>query len=486
MAKWSTLPPETLIYQADQMAFLEARRRRICKKCGKEYNAPPDPVCPTCGEKGIRLFDRLSIVAGRRFGKSLMGSIAGAEEASLPSTLGWACAPTNPKLHRYVIPAFQRLIPDSWVEDWDGEFLDLRLKNKSMIHFQTLESPDQGRGQGLDWLWIDEVCELTEQHWNVIRPSLGDKLGAAFFTTSPRSYDWVYNKLVKPAELGESGYWRLFAKTSDNPKFQTPEGIAFLAQEKATMPDVMYRQEYEGGLVTFTGAIYGDAIDPQILHTDDDVRQLIPEWPTIGSWRSVLVGLDTGADHPFGAVKIVSTEKGLVVVGEYLERQKTFIEHAAAIKALGGGGSVRYAINKNERQPTIELAQYGIYCQPAENDVMSGIQRVNAWLITHQLFFAESKCPNTIQELKAYRWAETKARDGQLRQEKAYKLEDELPDALRYALQTWPVLPEPQDLSKKGRDLSGLPGEMRATIERMRRIDKPRTETQSVIGDFFA
>src|SRR6267378_4358158 len=57
---------------------------------------------------------------------------------------------------------------------------------------------------------------------------------------------------------------------------------------------------------------------------------------SIASWRQVLVGIDTGADHPFGAVKLVSTEKGLVVVGEYLERHRSFLEHKASLVRLAG------------------------------------------------------------------------------------------------------------------------------------------------------
>src|SRR3990167_1972843 len=176
------------------MAFLEAIGQRWCSSCVADYNTQKSPTCPTCSKKGTREFNFLTIIAGRRWGKSRIGSIAGVQEAGIPNSIGWACAPTNPKLHRYVIPAFQQLIPQEWVESWSSEFNDLRLKNGSLIHFQTLEDPDQGRGQGLDWLWIDEVCELTKKHWEVIRPSLaGDTV--MFDTTSPRSFDWVYEDL---------------------------------------------------------------------------------------------------------------------------------------------------------------------------------------------------------------------------------------------------------------------------------------------------
>lgn len=465
-----------------------ARRARQCKACFKKFNADPNIsetfyLCPACGGRGKRVFDRLTIIAGRRFGKSRIGSISGVEEALVPHSIGWACAPTIPKLHRYVIPAFQQLIPREWVADWNSEFKDLRLKNGSLIHFQTLEDPDQGRGQGLDWLWIDEVCELTQAHWDVIRPSLaGDTV--AFFTTSPRSYDWVYDELYKKAEDGIPGYWAAKAKTSDsaNPRVSSE----FLERERETMSDAMFRQEYEADFVTFTGAVYGELIVPQILRTREQIQRLIPEWPAINPERMATIGIDTGADHPFGAVKMVSTEKGLVVVQDYLEKDKTFVEHANNLKRLGSPHQVKWAINKNERQPMIELAQHGISCVPAENDQLAGIERVKTWLHNRQLWFVEETAPRTIRQMQTLRWADPR-KDGQNRGvAKVYKKSDELPDCLRYACMTWPQLASPKPVDGR-RDISNLPEDMRLTIERLRRADKqPEEELTGMGPDFWS
>jgi hypothetical protein len=187
-------------------------------------------------------------------------------------------------------------------------------------------------------------------------------------------------------------------------------------------------------------------------------------------------------------VKLISTEKGLVVVGEYLERHKSFIEHAMAMKRLANSSGTKWAINKNERQPMIELAQHGITCQGAENDVVAGTERVKSWLHMHQLWFIESLCPLTIKQHRAYRWAESTARDGQMRmKERVYKKEDELTDCVRYALMTWPQLPVPIIESEKVRDISKMPDEMQATIQRMRKIDKPVDQApESITGDFYA
>lgn len=484
MAKWTTLPSEPLRFQPHQDAFLKARRLRWCAGCQAEYSTPPDPECPTCKVKGQRKFHRLTIIAGRRFGKSRFGSIAGTEEACIPNSIGWACAPSNPKLHRYVIPAFQQLIPPEWVASWNSEYLDLRLKNGSLIHFQTLEDPDQGRGQGLDWLWIDEVCELSDRHWEVISPSLAGP-SVAFFTTTPRGYDWVHDKLYKPAEEGILGFWGCHAPTSSsaNPRISKE----FLDSARIDMSETMYRQEYEADFVTFTGAVYGDLVLPQILRSDEQVKAILPEWPKIHADRQVIVGLDTGADHPFGAVKLISTEKGLVVVGEYLERHKSFVEHANAIKWLANSPQARWGINKNERQPMIELAQHGIFCQKSQNDIVAGTERVKTWLHNKQLWFIESACPQTIKQLNAYRWAEATTRDGQTRdKEKVYKKSDELPDCLRYALMTWPQLPVPLVDKDKKRDVSALPQNMQDTINMMRKIDAtPKPKEADVTGDFW-
>lgn len=489
MAEWIQLPSKPLFYQKAQRDYIEARRARYCRKCKFEYQAvPPVRECPKCGklDGSKRLFSFLTLIAGRRFGKTRISAISAVDEACYPNSLVWCCAPTNPKLHRYVIPAVQELIPPDWVQNYSVEHQDLYLKNGSMIHFQTLEHPDQGRGQGLTALWIDEVCEITLKHWDTIRPSLaGDTV--AFFSTTPRSYDWVYKELYKKALDEIPGYWGAIAKSADsaNPDL-SPE---FLARERAAMSDTMFRQEYEADFVNFTGSVYGSLLTPQILHTHDEIRKIIPEWPNIDQWRQVIVGIDTGADHPFGGVKIVSTERGLVVVGEYLRRDGSYIEHSAGLKRLANHSSPKWAINKNERQGIIELAQHGILCQRAENDVISGIERIKSALYSKQLWFAEPVCPRTVQQMMAYRWDDNYSpTDQQKLKERVYKVDDELPDCIRYALLTWPRLPSGPPIEEvKPRDISKLDDKTRSYLELMRRIDaEPKNpEESTVAADFW-
>lgn len=398
----------------------------------------------------------------------------------------------------------EKLIPPSWVESWNVEFGDLRLKNGTLVHFQTLEHPDQGRGQGLSALWIDEVAELTQEHWEVIRPSLTERRGVAVFSTSPRSFDWVHDLLYAPAENGyffakdgsldltkpAKGYWAAKYATSENPVIVAEE----LEEAKASMSATMYAQEYEADFVTFQGAVYGEELHGHHILDDKAVQKLIPEWPQIDPQRPILIGVDTGADHPFGAVKLVSTPGGFVVVDEYLERERSFIKHAEFLKILGGwngtdwiGVKPRFAINKNDKQASIELAQHGVYCAKAENDQVVGCERVKSWLHTNQLFFAASRASKTVKQMQSYRYAENTASDGSKRQEKIFKKNDELPDALRYALMIWPSLPTPSTPTTPVRDLSVLPPKMRADIEMMAKMEEVLADKdpQTVSDDFW-
>lgn len=483
MPKWLTLPSEPLKFHPYQDAVWRDKRQRICEDCEIEYDCPPHLVCPQCQKKGVRKFHRFALISGRRGGKTKAGSIAVFEELMVPNTIIWACAPTNPKLHRYVIPAFQEIIPDNIVKSWNSEFSDLRLKNGSLLHFQTLEDPDQGRGQGLDGVWIDEASELTAEHWHTLRPSLTERRGFAIITTSPRGEDWVYKLFYKRAEEGFPGYRAYRYSTLEAPHISKEE----VEEARATMPDKMFRQEYEADFVTFEESVYGDDIkEYHILRSDRAVKELIPEWPNLSPDRQVIVGIDTGADHPFGAVKLVSTEKGFVVIGEYLDGAKPFAEHCKVLKEMAHHGNVRWAINKNDKQGAIELSQHDIWCQSAENDVVAGTERVRSWLYTNQLHFVADRCPLTIQQMRMYRWVKAEANDGSLRKSKAYKRDDELPDAIRYALMSWPLLPKPILDAAKSRDISHFTAEQQFNIERLRKMEaKLKDDPKPVVEDFW-
>lgn len=496
-------PLVTLSYHPYQHAFMEARRLRICSEghqwsflqyglycpecLGRHHKkvkvpVPYLPVTAMCS----RAYYTLLLRAGRRGGKTRAGALAVIEELTIPNVLWWACAPTFPKLRDYVLPAFFKQIPQSWLDHpkttWSETELTLVLPNNASVQFRSLEDPDRGRGPGLDGLWIDEVCELSLEHWETISPALADKAGIFIGTTTPKGEDWVHETFFTPAEENTPGFWACSFTTLDNPWMQQPRQRAFVERQRTSMTDLMFRQEYLAETVTFTGAIYGDLVNACIIEgSAGELLQYFPEWPALDVTRPSVTGLDPGTDHPFAGIHLVASPRGLVAVGEYEEAGKVYQLHAQSIQAMRRGFGGRVGIDRSQAQAQLELAQYGLYTVAAENDVIAGINRVSSWMIRSSrratpdslpsgLVLPRSLVPKAIKRLGAYRWADNTKSDGSTRRELVYKRNDDLPDAVRYALMTYPALPEYDPTpTQKGRDLSALSEQVRSEIVRERK-----------------
>lgn len=417
-------------------------------------------------------FSRLTLFAGRRGGKTKIGGVACQKLSKRPGTIGWVCAPTYPDLHDFVMPSVFASMPEAWIKDWSAQYLTLYLKNDSIISFRSLDDPERARGPGLDWAWIDESRKVSERAWDTMLPALSDKSGQAFFTSSTNGFDWCYKRLYKPALEGVPGFWACRYKTSENPAVPKDE----IERARRELDPLFFAQEYEADFVTFAGAIYGPAIDPCILR-GEAITRVLPEWPRIDPTRPCLVAMDPGADHPFAMVLLVLTERGLVVCGEYLERNKPVVQHVRGYRQMLAQRSAafpleptRIGIDRSQKQWIIELAQHGVYTSPAENNVVAGIQRVHSWMASNQFFLIEAAVPRTIEQLRNYKWAENTKPDGQLAREQVVKLDDDLCDALRYALMLWPELPEHSTRLDQLRALDSVDPSLRWQVDRMRRL----------------
>lgn len=399
------------------------------------------------------------------------------------------------------MPTLLRLIPPAWVKNWNQDNLELTIINDSVVQFRSLDDPERARGQGLTGVWLDEAAFTAERAWQVLEPSLAENAGVVISTTSPAGFDWTYDAFFKKAVIDhEPGFWAAQFETLDNPLFQQSPILRAKVESarKSSTPEV-FAAEYQGRDVNFSGSVYGSLLDTQVLDDDDAVKRLIPEWPNLTSTRSIVIGLDSGADHPFGAVMIVPTPGGLVVVGEYLERNQAMMTHLASIQGRFGTArftNIKWAANKNERQLRLEFGLRGVGVIPAENLHTLGIQRVQTWLTTRQMWFVRSHCPKMIEQMKAYRYADNYLGDGQKREkEEVFKKRDELPDALRYATLAWPELPKALEQTMTEREQKrwdALDDRSKLDIERIReyndrekKLKLEEGDKDYPMGDFF-
>ena len=446
---------------------------RFCLDCRDKHGVAPvdcyfymdemgHAECPRChtvhdGKWGNltapRAFRRFMLLAGRGGGKTLIGAHAVREELMIPGAMWWALGATYKLLHDSTLPTLVGLLHPQWIKRWDPEHMEITLKNGSMVAFRSLEDPDRARGpHGIGGYWFDEAAKCPERAWHVAAPMLIRAGGIAIATTTPLGYDWTYDNLEKHALVYKTpGYWTAKWWSEHNPLFATnPVMKEEIDTQRRIMPPELFAQEYQAERTNAQGLVYGPLVHQNVLVDDDAVRRYMPEWQghlgSIDPSRPIIVGLDSGSDHPFGAVMIVVTPKGLVVIADYLVRMKAPSLHHNEIGfkfCLSRFTNITFAANKNEAALKLEWALKGTGVAGVENKHEVGIPRTYGWLATKQLKFAYT-VSQTIEQMGSYRYADnTKASTGEKTdKEKVFKLKDELPDAVRYAIVLHPDLPD--------------------------------------------
>jgi hypothetical protein len=319
----------------------------------------------------------------------------------VPNGIGWVMGATYKILHDSTFPTIVGLIPPEWIARWDPEHEEIILTNGHLIAFRSLDDPERARGpHGVGWGWIDEAAQAAVRAYDVFEPTTIKAGGVIICTTTPLGYDWTYDRIEKKAFSGETAgdpygrYWACKYWSEENPIFrESPPMMQKIERAKRSMTPEFYAQEYRAERHNAEGLVYNyQTLEKQWLATDTEIQRLIPEWPDISPSRDLLIGLDSGADHPFGAVKLVVTPLGLVIVSDYLQRMQAISQQLPAIQSAFGltpaMQKLRWSANKNEANLRLEFGLKGIGVIPAENKHEIGIQRVQSWLVSGQLYFA--------------------------------------------------------------------------------------------------
>lgn len=196
------------------------------------------------------------IVAGRRFGKTMLGLMAvlgghGPDRKFLGALQGgnvWWVAPNYGMASDIWYKLKQSLMG---IQDMEGfekreDERIIRLPGGGAVTVKSADNPDSLRGLGLDGICFDEAAYMDEETWTMaLRPALADRQGWAIFISTPKMDDVDKKK-------GIEWFKRLYLDADCNPdwgRWQRPsmDNKTIPAAEfevlKRTMPDLAYRQE---------------------------------------------------------------------------------------------------------------------------------------------------------------------------------------------------------------------------------------------------
>ena len=283
----------------------------------------------------------------------------------------------------------------------------------SIQFFSYKEGSSSFMGSSIKWIWFDE--EPPSEIFNECKMRILDNDGYIAFTFTPLDgITPLYNELIEDDDVCKVWLTIDDAKHIDLAKM-----------------DYLYRgmSEAERTARKYGVATIGRGKVFQFEESDYITEDFeIPKhWRRIGS-------LDIGLSHPTAAVALAIDDHAqcLYIYNEYLRNGESPQAHAAVLK----NWNLEFAIDPSafNRQigsmvsPASLYRDEGMVVFKAINDVDASIERIRI-LISEGRFWIFSSCANLIREFKLYRTKE--GADGKT---KIVKINDDLIDAMRYAV----------------------------------------------------
>jgi hypothetical protein len=127
------------------------------------------------------------LAAGRRSGKTFLACTELVRGAWGPGRVALYVAPTYKQAKRIAWKQLKQLTRPFWASLPNETDLRIELVIGGTIALRGAENYDSLRGEGLDFLVLDEFASMALAAWTeVLRPALSDRLGRALFIGTPR------------------------------------------------------------------------------------------------------------------------------------------------------------------------------------------------------------------------------------------------------------------------------------------------------------
>lgn len=268
----------------------------------------------------IREARRFNVLAcGRRFGKTTLGIDRLIEPALNGYPVGWF-SPTYKMLAEVWRELLNTLNPMIASRNVQEHRLD--LLGGGVVDMWSLDLPDTARGRAYKRVVVDEaamVPALLETWQAVIRPTLTDHQGDAWFLSTPRGrngFAGLYELGADP-QVAEWASWQF--PTSSNPFIDATE----IESAQLGLPERIFAQEYLAQFIDDGGGVFRRITESA---TAIPQRHAIPG-------HTYLIGADWGKHNDFTVFAVLDvTLKAVVEIDR--SNQLDYVFQVSRLKAL--------------------------------------------------------------------------------------------------------------------------------------------------------
>ena len=344
------------------------------------------------------------IVAGRRFGKTFLSTAEILSKAlSAKDQHVWYVAPTYKAAKEIAWDMLLSQIPATYVVKKNESALTIVLLNGSTISLKGAEKPDNLRGRSLDFVVLDEFADMRKEAWfEVIRPSLSDRVGSAVFIGTPKGRNHFYDLYGKGVD-GDDG-WSAHQYTTIAGGNVPPEEIE---SAKADLDTRTFQQEYEAQFVNYSGIIYYG------YKREESVKR------HNGDHSVIHVGMDFNLD-PMSAVLMTRKGDTLHVFDEIVMFGSNTDEMVAELRERYGNGTIVIYPDPASRQrktsaggrtdlSILQNAGFEVRVRNSHAAVRDRINAVNSRLLSNdgqRRLYVDPKCKKVIESLERHTYKE--------------------------------------------------------------------------------
>lgn len=357
----------------------------------------------------IREARRFNVLAcGRRWGKTTLGIDRIVHPALMGLPVGWF-SPTYKMLAEVWREAVRLLRPV--VRTINSQERRLELITGGVVDMWSLDTPDVARGRKYARVVIDEaamVRGLKDAWQQVIRPTLTDYEGDAFFLSTPKGFNDFYELWAMGQEAaGDFKSWR--KPTTTNPHISPAE----VGKAKRELPDHVFEQEYDAIFLNAPGGRVYDVWDEANVTEEADY---IPDagpiyWAVDDGYAGEIdpkVGTFGATAHPRVFLFCQMKGDGHLDVFDEDYRVKTLDEqHLKDIMALPYPAPDFAAVDKSAASLKGRLHAHGIYTRNSPPSVEESIKETHRWLAPDENNWrrirVHPRCYHLIKEFSLYR-----------------------------------------------------------------------------------
>ena len=307
----------------------------------------------------------VTVVAPRQVGKTFL---------SLQSLLYWSindpgstiffCSPTYQQAKKPMEELYDAIQSSGIVKSYNRSDFKIELKNGSQILFKSTERADNLRGYTGDYMVVDEAAYQGEEVWgSVLRPIMLVRGKKVLFISTPKGNNWFKKMYDAGQDKDQTNYASCRMHYSENPYLD----VAELQEAKRSLPEHIFKAEYEGSFVDSGATVFGDL--EKNVYLGDWMKPVGKVYCGIDLGRADDYTVATFMDSNGTVIDIYRENKQdwSIMVSQILERIRKW--NATVMIEVNSIGDVVFEMIKKQYQDTHPF----VTSNKSKNDIIEGL-----------------------------------------------------------------------------------------------------------------